>query len=66
MSYEASVLEKFRLVGSMPAVSSRENASRAPVRQPTKFELVLNLETAKALSLSIPEPFLLFADEVIE
>jgi putative ABC transport system substrate-binding protein len=67
MSYGPNETEMFRRTGEIvDRILRGAKPADMPVEQPTKFELAVNLTTAKALGLKIPEAFLLRADEVIE
>jgi putative ABC transport system substrate-binding protein len=67
ISYGPSLLEMFRRAAEyVDKIFKGANPSELPVQQPTKFEMVVNLKTAKALGLKVPESILLRADRVIE
>jgi putative ABC transport system substrate-binding protein len=67
LSYGADLVEIYRRVASyVDRILKGEKAADLPVQTPTKFELIINLKTAKELGLDVPLHFQQFADEVIE
>ena len=67
MSYGPDYIDLFRRAADLvDKVLRGTNPANIPVEQPTKFSLIINLTTAKALGLTIPEAFLARADEIIE
>ena len=67
MSYGPNIPDLFRrAAGYVDKILRGANPAEIPVEQPIKFDLIVNLTTAKALGIAIPESFLLRADEVIE
>jgi putative ABC transport system substrate-binding protein len=66
-SYGIDLIESYRRAAAyVDKIVSGEKPAEIPVELPTKFELVINLKTAKAIGITIPESFLVRADELIE
>jgi len=67
MSYDTDIIDRFRSAATyIDRILRGEKAANLPVQVPTKYETVLNLKTAKALGLAVPDIVLVRADEIIE